>query len=110
MDAKQMALVQGWADTRSVLKEWNRHQQAVLGRWILYRAGVAALLLFATWVISLLLVPDSDRLVFPGVNSEATFDDYLYVLFRNGLVLTLHALACVAGFIAGSSLPRIAEG
>jgi uncharacterized membrane protein len=28
-----------------------------------------------------------------------------YVLYRNGLVLALHAMACVAGFIAGSSLP-----
>ena len=27
------------------------------------------------------------------------------MLFRNSLVLALHALACVAGFIAGSSLP-----
>jgi Stage II sporulation protein M len=27
------------------------------------------------------------------------------VLFRNSLVLSLHALACVAGFMAGSSLP-----
>jgi len=32
------------------------------------------------------------------------------VLYRNGLVLALHALACVAGFIAGSSLPKVAEG
>jgi hypothetical protein len=32
------------------------------------------------------------------------------VLFRNSLVLALHALACVAGFIAGSSLPVAGEG
>ena len=31
------------------------------------------------------------------------------MLFRNGLVLALHAMACVAGFIAGSSLPLEAE-
>jgi hypothetical protein len=29
----------------------------------------------------------------------------LRILFRNSLVLALHAFACVAGFIAGSSLP-----
>jgi hypothetical protein len=28
---------------------------------------------------------------------------------RNGLVLLLHALACVAGFMAGSSLPAVAK-
>jgi hypothetical protein len=32
------------------------------------------------------------------------------VLYRNGLVLALHALACVAGFMAGSSLPTAATG
>ena len=31
------------------------------------------------------------------------------MLYRNSLVLALHALACVAGFIAGSSLPLAAE-
>jgi hypothetical protein len=33
----------------------------------------------------------------------------LEILFRNTLVLALHAFACVAGFIAGSSLPLSAE-
>ena len=33
----------------------------------------------------------------------------MYVLFRNALVLALHALACVAGFMAGSSLPLSAS-
>jgi len=32
-----------------------------------------------------------------------------HVLYRNSLVLALHAMACVAGFIAGSSLPLEAE-
>ena len=31
--------------------------------------------------------------------------DVVWVLGRNVLVLALHAMACVAGFIAGSSLP-----
>ena len=31
------------------------------------------------------------------------------MLFRNSLVLALHALACVAGFMAGSSLPLSAS-
>ena len=31
------------------------------------------------------------------------------MLERNGLVLALHSLACVAGFMAGSSLPQVAE-
>ena len=31
--------------------------------------------------------------------------DYGHILYRNSLVLALHAMACVAGFMAGSSLP-----
>ncbi len=47
--------------------------------------------------------------MFPGVWYPADLQDFLFVLFRNGLVLSLHALACVAGFIAGSSLPAAAQ-
>jgi Stage II sporulation protein M len=35
---------------------------------------------------------------------------YWFILYRNGLVLALHAMACVAGFIAGSSLSLTATG
>ena len=37
--------------------------------------------------------------------SRQTLDGVGHILFRNSLVLALHAMACVAGFIAGSSLP-----
>ena len=50
--------------------------------------------------------PTRSLLHFAGVTDVAGFDDYGFVLFRNSLVLALHALACVAGFIAGSSLPQ----
>ena len=45
----------------------------------------------------------------PGLHTAPTVGQVGHVLFRNGLVLALHALACVAGFIAGSSLPLEAE-
>ena len=45
----------------------------------------------------------------PGLHRPAEVTDVLHVLYRNGLVLALHAMACVAGFIAGSSLPLSAE-
>ena len=50
-----------------------------------------------------------DGLYHPGLQRRRQgFEDYLLVLYRNSLVLALHALACVAGFIAGSSLPLAA--
>ena len=65
------------------------------------------LLLTATWVVALLSVPDPLVWAPPA---PARWSDYGFILYRNGLVLALHALACVAGFIAGSSLPVVAEG
>ena len=52
-----------------------------------------------------------ERLRLPGRHAATRrCDDFGFVLYRNGLVLALHALACVAGFMAGSSLPQVAEG
>jgi len=54
--------------------------------------------------------PDLTHVGLAGVGAPATVGDYLFILYRNGLVLALHAMACVAGFVARSSLPRAAQG
>jgi hypothetical protein len=107
---EQTALVQGWADTRAALSRWHARPAAVLRPWAAGSLAVALLLLVATWAIALLSVPDPTPLDFPGLYQPAGLEDYLFVLFRNSLVLALHGLACVAGFMAGSSLPQVAEG
>ena len=110
MKTEQLAVVQGWADTRGALRRWNARPSVVLGPWALASLAVGALLLAATWAIASLSTPDPSGATFPGVTDRATLGDYGFVLFRNGLVLALHSLACVAGFMAGSSLPQVAEG
>jgi len=110
MKTEQLAVVQGWADTRRSLRRWNAAPASVLAPWALASLAVAVLLLAATWLIATLSTPDPSGAQFPGVTYRATIDDYGFVLFRNGLVLALHSLACVAGFMAGSSLPQVAEG
>jgi hypothetical protein len=110
MNTEQLALVQGWADTRDTLARWNARPAAVLRPWALASLAVALGLLAATWAIATLSEPDPSGAAFPGIWSPASAGDYAFVLFRNGLVLTLHALACVAGFMAGSSLPQVAAG
>ena len=110
MRTEQLAVVQGWADTRRSLRRWNAAPASVLAPWALASLAVAVLLLAATWLIATLSTPDPSGAEFPGVTYRATVDDYGFVLFRNGLVLALHSLACVAGFMAGSSLPQVAEG
>jgi hypothetical protein len=110
MSTEQLAVVQGWADTRKTLKRWNARPSIALRPWALASLVVVVLLLAATWFIAAHSTPDPSGGRFPGVTRHATLGDFGFVLFRNGLVLALHSLACVAGFMAGSSLPQVAEG
>jgi hypothetical protein len=108
--SQDLAVVQGWDDTRATLREWQRRPLRPLARWTTGSLAVAALLLAATWVIAHLTPPDPTGAMFPGVFGHAGWWEYRYVLVRNGLVLALHSLACVAGFMAGSTLPVVAAG
>ena len=104
-----LVLVQGMADTKEALRRWNDHPWPMLRPWAALSLAIACGLLGAVWVVAKLTTPDLTRYAIPGYNSDATFGDYLAVLYRNSLVLALHAMACVAGFIAGSSLPLSAS-
>ncbi len=110
MNYENMAVVQGWADTRSALRRWSVRPGRALLPWSFGSLAIAALLLTATWAVATLATPDSTRLFFPGLYRDATVGDFGFILYRNGLVLALHGFACVAGFMAGSSLPQVAEG
>jgi hypothetical protein len=105
----RLALVQGMDDTRATLRRWNAAPLAVVCPWALGAASVSVGLLLAVWVIAHLSTPDATGYILPGLNRPATFTAVGHVLFRNSLVLALHAMACVAGFIAGSSLPLQAQ-
>jgi hypothetical protein len=110
MKAEELALVQGWTDTRRALARWRRAPVSVLAPWTLGALAVAGVLLIVVWIVAELASPDPSGAYFPGVSYPATGGDFAWVLYRNGLVLALHALACVAGFMAGSSLPTASQG
>jgi hypothetical protein len=110
MNTENMALVQGWADTRAALRRWSDRPARPLLPWSLGSLAIAVLLLAVTWVIATLSTADLTPVYFPGLVERATLGDFGFILYRNGLVLALHGFACVAGFMAGSSLPQVAEG
>jgi hypothetical protein len=110
MSTEQLAFVQGWDDTRAALRRWRSAPLSVLAPWVLGALAVAVTLLLATYVVALLSTPDPGAATFPGLTQPATTADLAYVLERNALVLALHAMACIAGFMAGSSMPQVAEG
>jgi len=104
-----MALAQGMRETRGALEEWRGNPRPVLRAWMLGGFAFAAGLLGAVLLVAYVAQPEDTYLYIPGVNFDADVGDYFAVIWRNGLVLALHAVACVAGFIAGSSLPLQAE-
>ena len=71
--------------------------------------AIAIVLLVATWIVSHLLVPDPSPITLPGVNRPVGFVNFLHIMERNLVVLAFHATACVAGFIAGASMPIAAQ-
>jgi Stage II sporulation protein M len=109
VNVTQYVLVRGARQTRGSLARLNGDPWPALRSWIGGGVAVAALLLSVVWVISSVARPDPTPLAIPGITNPPNAGDVLQILFGNSLVLALHAFACVAGFIAGASLPLSAE-
>src|SRR6201996_9834366 len=107
--ANDHVLSSGLEDTRATLAEWRSSHWRVLRGWFALSVAIALTLLTAVWFTSGLLTPDLSPWKLPGYTETSHLSDMLPILYRNGLVLALHATACVAGFIAGASMPLAAE-
>src|SRR3954454_19081096 len=103
--ANEHVFSHGMRDTRETLELWSGRPGTVLGGWAALSIAIALTLLGAVWVVSGLLTPDLTPIHLPGLTEPSTPGDMLPILWRNSLVLALHATACVAGFIAGASMP-----
>jgi hypothetical protein len=103
--ANEHVFSHGMRDTREAFAAWNERPWAVLRGWVALSMAIALTLLGAVWVVSGLLTPDITPIHLPGLTEPSDPSDLLPILWRNSLVLALHATACVAGFIAGASMP-----
>jgi Stage II sporulation protein M len=106
--ANQHAFSHGMRDTLETLELWQGRPWAVLRGWLALSLAIALTLLAAVWVASGLLTPDITPIHMPGLDEPTHLSDLGPILWRNSLVLALHATACLAGFIAGSSMPLAA--
>ncbi|HEU4701017.1 MAG TPA: hypothetical protein VFS37_00930 [Conexibacter sp.] len=106
MQVNDLALVRGMGPTRATLARWNLAPGPVLRAWSLGSLLIACLLLLAVWLVALAVPADPTPLPVLGITTTPDLEDVGRILHRNALVLALHAFACVAGYIAGSSLPR----
>src|SRR3954469_6027244 len=105
VSVNEMVLVQGMDATRDTLRAWNDRPWAVLRWWLALSVAIALALLGVVVLIATLTLADATPIKVPNLDRTVTWADYGLILYRNSLVLALHALACVAGFIAGNSLP-----
>ncbi len=103
--ANQHVFSHGMRDTRETLDTWSQQRWRVLRGWIALSVAIALTLLAAVWFAAGLLTPDITPIHLPGLTSPSEPEDLLPILWRNSLVLALHATACIAGFIAGASMP-----
>jgi hypothetical protein len=103
--ANEHVFSHGMRDTRATLESWSERPWQVLRAWLALSVAIALALLAATWVVAGLMTPDLTPVHIAGLTYPAAPDDMLPILWRNSLVLALHGTACVAGFIAGASMP-----
>jgi hypothetical protein len=105
VDVSAYAFAHGVRHTRATLRAWQRTPGLVVGRWTAGSALAAGTLLVAVWAIASLEGGYEQILTLRPPFAVGDTGNVLGVLRSNLLVLALHAMACVAGFIAGSSLP-----
>lgn len=103
--ANQHVFSHGMQDTRETLATWSGQRWRVLRGWVALSVAIALALLTATWFVAGLLTPDLTPIHLPGLTEPSEPADLLPILWRNSLVLALHGTACIAGFIAGASMP-----
>jgi Stage II sporulation protein M len=103
--ANQHVFSHGMRDTRETFELWNERPWAVLRVWLLLSLAIALALLTSVWFVAGMLTPDLTPVHLAGLTSSPEPGDLLPILWRNLTVLALHATACVAGFIAGASMP-----
>jgi hypothetical protein len=95
--------------TRTVLRGWNQRPAPILRAWLIRSLAAAFLLLCGVLLVALVVPTYGPVYLNQPPLQTGHLSDVRQILSRNVLVLALHALACIAGFIAGFALPRQAH-
>jgi hypothetical protein len=101
----EYAFAQGMRATRATLERWNGAPGPVLAGWLALAVAIALSLIAAVWAFASTSTPDPTPFTIPGLEGPVGIENIIGVLYRNSLVLALHATACIAGFLAGASMP-----
>jgi hypothetical protein len=105
-DPERVAFEAGMADVRASFARWNRNVGAVVRVWMGTSLLVGLALLVTTWIVSTQV--DAGGAFNPTFTHEESFRHALHLFARNALVLAMHSLICVAGYMALNSMPILA--
>jgi hypothetical protein len=105
MDASAYAFTHGVRRTRITLRDWQHERWRIMRRWTAGSALAAFGLLAAVLTVSALSSAGAEAIPRKPPFTVGNRAHVPGILGHNLLVLALHAMACVAGFVAGSSLP-----
>jgi hypothetical protein len=105
MDASAYALAHGIRSTRGALHGWKDRPWPVVRTWLVGSLLAGSLLLVAIWIIAEVSPARGTLSLHRPPFGVGGSSDAVRIFASNLLVLALHAMACVAGFIAGDSLP-----
>lgn len=109
VDASAYAFSYGLRTTRTALADWNRRPWRVLGNWVAGSLVAACALLVGVLVVSALVSTGGHISLNQPPLRVGGLGDVVHIVLGNLRVLALHVFACVAGFMAGSSLPMQAR-
>ena len=109
---RALAVVRGWPEARATLGEWRAHPVGVFAPWIAVSLGIACVLLGLVWFVGANSAADPSRI---DIGRLLTVHGQWLLearhLFQNNmLVLALHAMACLAGFIVHLALTEPVDG
>ena len=108
VEANDYVFVRGMRATRGALREWNANPGPVVGLWFATSLAVAACLLTAVVAVAEIATPQPGTLSLPGSRPPGAADVGGGSRPQRARV-GVAAGACIAGFIAGGSLPLAAE-
>ena len=108
MNSERMVVVAGWADTRAALVRWNADIRKTIVRWARVSSLIGLLMLVATWYIAIRF-GRAHHAHFDGFTDAPTLIAAGHIFARNMIVLVMHALICVAGYMAAASMPIAAD-
>jgi hypothetical protein len=106
MSFREISVIKGWPETMVVLREWRTRPLSVVLPWFMLSFFIAVGMLLLTYLIALASTPDPTKPTMPFEMATDPMGFLRHIIRGNLLVLALHAVACLAGYITHVALPN----